>query len=95
MKFIPKIGRSEKELKSLQREIDIMRSLEHPNIIKLLDSFETPQEVKYTYINQIVTTFARGGCRERGKDTGAKGSFIFFLFWGVSKNCDWYFKGLT
>ena len=45
LKFIPKIGRSEKELKNLQREIDIMRNLEHENIIKLLDSFETPKEV--------------------------------------------------
>ena len=46
LKFIPKVGRSEKELKNLQREIDIMRNLEHENIIKLLDSFETPKEVK-------------------------------------------------
>ena len=45
LKFIPKVGRSEKELKNLQREIDIMRNLEHENIIKLLDSFETPKEV--------------------------------------------------
>ena len=47
LKFIPKVGRSEKELKNLQREIDIMRNLEHENIIKLLDSFETPKEVCY------------------------------------------------
>ena len=45
LKFIPKVGRSEKELKNLQREIDIMRDLKHPNIIRLLDSFETPKEV--------------------------------------------------
>lgn len=45
LKFIPKVGRSEKELKNLQREIDIMRNLEHENIIKLLDSFATPKEV--------------------------------------------------
>ena len=49
LKFIPKVGRSEKELKNLQREIDIMRNLEHENIIKLLDSFETPKEVSHNF----------------------------------------------
>lgn len=49
LKFIPKVGRSEKELKNLQREIDIMRNLEHENIIKLLDSFETPKEVCHIF----------------------------------------------
>lgn len=46
LKFIPKVGRSEKELKNLQREIEIMRGLHHPNIIQMLDSFETDKEVK-------------------------------------------------
>lgn len=46
MKFIPKVGRSQKELKNLQQEIDIMRGLHHPNIIQMLDSFETKKEVK-------------------------------------------------
>lgn len=45
MKFIPKIGRSAKELMNLRREIDIMRNLSHKNIIALLDSFETNKEV--------------------------------------------------
>ena len=48
MKFIPKVGRSEKEMKNLQREIEIMRGLYHPNIIQMLDSFETDKEVKRT-----------------------------------------------
>lgn len=48
MKFIPKVGRSEKELKNLQREIEIVRDLHHPNIIQMLDSFETAKEVKGT-----------------------------------------------
>ena len=47
MKFIPKVGRSEKELKNLRREIDIMRGLHHENIIEMLDSFETDKEVGY------------------------------------------------
>ena len=45
LKFIPKVGRSEKELKNLRREIDIMRALHHENIIEMLDSFETDKEV--------------------------------------------------
>lgn len=45
MKFIPKLGRSEKELRNLQREIEIMRGLWHPNIVHMLDSFETDKEV--------------------------------------------------
>ena len=44
-KFIPKTGRSEKELRNLRREIDIMRNLHHENIIEMLDSFETDKEV--------------------------------------------------
>jgi len=44
MKFIPKANRLEKELRSLQREIDIMRRLKHKNIVSLLDSFETSKE---------------------------------------------------
>lgn len=57
LKFIPKVGRSEKELKNLQREIDIMRNLEHENIIKLLDSFETPKEVQYRRSLQKLNSF--------------------------------------
>ena len=39
------MGKSEKELKGLRREIDIMRGLKHLNIIELLDSFDTDKEV--------------------------------------------------
>ena len=45
LKFIPKTGRSEKELKNLRREIEIMRHLHHDNIIEMIDSFETKKEV--------------------------------------------------
>eukprot|EP00051_Salpingoeca_urceolata_P012629 m.156099 g.156099 ORF g.156099 m.156099 type:complete len:1478 (-) comp17554_c0_seq1:61-4494(-) len=54
LKFIPKKGRSEKELRVLQREIDIMQSLHHPHIIQMLETFETPTEVV------VVTEFAHG-----------------------------------
>ncbi|XP_048582093.1 serine/threonine-protein kinase 36 isoform X2 [Nematostella vectensis] len=65
LKFIPKTGRSEKELKCLQREIDIMRGLQHENIIRLLDSFETPQEVC------VVTEYAAGELFQILEDDGA------------------------
>ncbi|KXJ28930.1 serine/threonine-protein kinase 36 [Exaiptasia diaphana] len=65
MKFIPKTGRSEKELKNLQREIDIMRSLDHENIIRLLDSFETPKEVC------VVTDYAEGELFQVLEDDGS------------------------
>lgn len=45
LKFIPKVGKPEKELRNLRREIDIMRNLHHENIIEMLDSFETGKEV--------------------------------------------------
>ncbi|RUS86279.1 hypothetical protein EGW08_005971, partial [Elysia chlorotica] len=54
LKFIPKMGKSEKELKGLRREIDIMRGLKHDNIIELLDSFDTDKEVV------VVTDCAEG-----------------------------------
>lgn len=50
LKFMPKVGRSEKELRSLKREIEIMRGLQHPNIVQLFDSFETETEVLSAYI---------------------------------------------
>lgn len=49
LKFIPKLGRSEKELRNLQREIEIMRGLRHPNIVHMLDSFETDKEVPFGF----------------------------------------------
>uniref|UniRef100_A0A3Q3X1H6 non-specific serine/threonine protein kinase n=1 Tax=Mola mola TaxID=94237 RepID=A0A3Q3X1H6_MOLML len=54
LKFMPKLGRSEKELQSLKREIEIMRGLQHPNIVQLFDSFETQTEVV------VVTEYAEG-----------------------------------
>jgi serine/threonine protein kinase len=48
LKFIPKVGRSEKDLKNLKREIEIMRGLQHTNIVEMIDSFETEKEVEYS-----------------------------------------------
>eukprot|EP00760_Papus_ankaliazontas_P004819 PhM_4_TR12180/c0_g1_i1/m.12855/K06228/FU; fused len=44
MKFITKKGKSEKELKNLRMEIDILTRLNHENIIMLLEAFETDVE---------------------------------------------------
>ncbi|XP_036242733.1 serine/threonine-protein kinase 36 [Molothrus ater] len=65
LKFIPKVGRSEKELKNLQREIEIMRGLHHPNIIQMLDSFETAKEVV------VVTDYAEGELFQILEDDGS------------------------
>ena len=46
LKFIPRTGRSEKEVRALQREIDIMRELVHPNIVHMHESFETAGQVR-------------------------------------------------
>ncbi|XP_074857886.1 serine/threonine-protein kinase 36 isoform X2 [Carettochelys insculpta] len=65
LKFIPKVGRSEKELKNLQREIEIMRGLHHPNIVQMLDSFETEKEVV------VVTDYAEGELFQILEDDGS------------------------
>jgi len=54
LKFISKTKKTEKDVKSLRREIDIMRSLRHPNIIQMLDSFDTDHDVV------VVTEYAQG-----------------------------------
>lgn len=54
MKFIPKSNKSERELASLRQEIDIMRTLDHPNVIKMLDAFETERDFV------VVMEFAQG-----------------------------------
>uniref|UniRef100_A0A8B9HJ12 non-specific serine/threonine protein kinase n=2 Tax=Astyanax mexicanus TaxID=7994 RepID=A0A8B9HJ12_ASTMX len=64
LKFIPKVGRSEKELRSLKREIEIMRGLKHPHIVLLLDSFETEREVV------VVTEYAEGELFQILEDDG-------------------------
>ncbi|KAK6192112.1 hypothetical protein SNE40_003650 [Patella caerulea] len=64
LKFIPKVGKSEKELRSLRREIEIMRGLHHENIIEMLDSFETNKEVV------VVTDYAEGELFQILEDDG-------------------------
>ncbi|XP_030064853.1 serine/threonine-protein kinase 36 [Microcaecilia unicolor] len=65
LKFIPKVGRPEKELKNLQREIEIMGGLKHPNIVQMLGSFETDKEVV------VVTEYAEGELFQILEDDGS------------------------
>ena len=49
-----KAKKPDKEVKGLRHEIDIMRTLSHPNIVQMLDSYDTPNEIV------VVTEFAQG-----------------------------------
>ncbi|KAL0040863.1 hypothetical protein WJX79_007871 [Trebouxia sp. C0005] len=54
MKFIMKHGKSEKDIRNLRQEIEILRNLRHENIILMLDAFETKTDFC------VVTEFAHG-----------------------------------
>ena len=41
VKLITKRGKNEKDIRNLRQEIDILRKLQHENIIQMLDAFET------------------------------------------------------
>jgi serine/threonine protein kinase len=64
MKFIPKHGKTEKDLKSLRQEIGILSNLAHPNIIKMIEYFETKTEFC------VVTEYAHGELFEILEDDG-------------------------
>lgn len=64
LKFIPKAGKSPKDLKNLKKEIEIMSDLKHANIIEMLDSYETEKEVV------VVTEFAEGELFQILEDDG-------------------------
>lgn len=44
MKFITKTNKNKRDLESFRQEIDILKGLRHPNIIQMLDSYETEKE---------------------------------------------------
>ena len=54
MKFIMKHGKSEKDIRNLRQEIEILQGLRHENIIQMLDSFETKTDFC------VVMEFAHG-----------------------------------
>lgn len=51
LKFISKLGKSEKDLNFLRGEIDILRRMKHENIVEMIQSFETNNEVRPTKKN--------------------------------------------
>ena len=61
-KFIEKKSKTKKEIVALRREIQILKRLQHKNIILMLDTFET----KHDFC--IVTEFARGELFETLED---------------------------
>jgi len=54
LKFISKRGKSDKDIQNLRLELGILQRLDHPNIIRLLDHFETNSDFV------VVTEFAYG-----------------------------------
>jgi fused len=54
LKYMSKIGKTEKDLAELRNEIAILRKLDHPNIILMFDCFETSKDVV------LVTEYAFG-----------------------------------
>lgn len=65
MKFISKHGKTEKDLKNLRQEISILRDMNHENIIRMFDYFETEREFC------VVTEFAQGELFEILEDDGS------------------------
>ena len=59
-------GKSEKDIKNLRQEIDILRGLRHENIIQMLDAFETKTDF-------CVVTGAWRGCMGMGGMHGGWG----------------------
>ena len=45
LKLIPKVGYSDKDIQSLRSECKIQKELNHPNIVRMIDAFETDNEV--------------------------------------------------
>ena len=54
LKLIPKVGKSEKDISALRQEFKIQKQLDHPNIVKVVDAFETNNELI------VVTEFVPG-----------------------------------
>jgi len=54
MKFISKHGKDDRDLRNLRREINILRTLNHENIIRMFDVFETENDFC------VVMEFAQG-----------------------------------
>ncbi|KAF0693869.1 Aste57867_15211 [Aphanomyces stellatus] len=81
IKFIPKANRAD-----ALREVDILRRLDHPNIVKLMDVYE---DTRYLY---LVTELCMGGelfdrILARGHYTEADGVLLVRTMLNVVKHC--------
>lgn len=45
LKLIPKVGKNAKDLASLRQECQLQKELRHPNIVIMMDAFETQNEI--------------------------------------------------
>ena len=87
VKLITKHGKNEKDLRNLRQEIEILRKLQHPNIIAMLDAFET----KHDFC--VVTEFAQGGLlRARvgaglQRQRGQRNWVLFLAARGMGSGC--------
>ena len=67
IKFISKAGKSERDVRGLRAEIDILRSVRHPHVVAMLDAFETATDFA------VVTEYAHGELFEVLEDDGCLG----------------------
>lgn len=51
LKYITKAGKTEKARAEVNYEIDLLKSFNHPKIVKLLDTFETPED--YCLVTEV------------------------------------------
>lgn len=45
LKLIPKVGKTDSDIATLRFEFKIQRELSHPNIVRMVDAYETPNEI--------------------------------------------------
>lgn len=64
LKFISKHGKIERDLRNLRQEIAILSQLDHENVVKMYDYFETESEFC------VVTEFAQGELYEILEEDG-------------------------
>lgn len=64
LKFISKLGKTEKDLNFLRREIDILRKMKHENIVEMIHYFETNNEV-ISFLMRVmnILLFSSSDCR--------------------------------
>lgn len=68
--FFKQKGRSLKDLRNLRQECDIQQHLRHPNIIRMIESFDTDSElvvVTEFAEKELHSTLGKEGCLQEAK----------------------------